>query len=429
MSRSPDSPPAPDAPPPLPGRTAAERNVVYVLMAVQFINILDFMMVMPLGPFFSAGLSIPNSQVGIIAGSYTAAAAVSGLAGSFFLDRFDRRKALGVAMLGLVLGTAAGGFATGLHSLMLARVIAGLFGGPATSLSFSIISDVVPAQRRGRAVGEVMSAFAIASIAGVPAGLWLAAFGGWRMPFFCIAGLGVPVVLGALSMLPPMRSHLDGVARAKRSSFLDLFRRPLVLSSYLMTAVAMAGGFVLIPNLPTYLQNNLGYPREQMWKLYLAAGVVSWLLSKFVVGRLVDRYGSFRVGTVGAVILIGVVYASFARPAPLLPILAIYMVFFFGMGFRNVSFNTLTTKVPSQQERARFQSIQSAVNHLATSGGTLLASRLLHDQPDGRVSGMSTVAYTFIGFHLVFPLLVWVVERGVNLQAAPVAPALAEPAA
>src|SRR5207244_5127541 len=110
-----------------------ERAVVLLVAAVQFVNILDFVMVMPMGPDFAAGLGIPASKLGLIGGSYTAAAAISGLAGSFFLDRFDRRPALGVAMLGLVAGTALGAAATGLPSLLAARVLAGLFGGPPPS--------------------------------------------------------------------------------------------------------------------------------------------------------------------------------------------------------------------------------------------------------------------------------------------------------
>src|SRR5205807_3894354 len=123
--------------------------MVLLLGAVQFVNVLDFVMVMPLGPDFAAALGIPTSKLGLIGGSYTAAAAVAGLAGSFFLDRFDRRSALGIAIFGLVCGTALGGFAHGLWTLVLARVCAGMFGGPATSLSISIVADAVPAERRG----------------------------------------------------------------------------------------------------------------------------------------------------------------------------------------------------------------------------------------------------------------------------------------
>src|SRR6185369_10529728 len=109
----------------------SERLIVFLVGAVQFVNILDFMMVMPLGPDFARALGIHTSNLGIVGGSYTAAAAIAGLVGALFLDRFDRRKALAVAMLGLVTGTAAGGFAVDLRSLVAARVLAGAFGGPA----------------------------------------------------------------------------------------------------------------------------------------------------------------------------------------------------------------------------------------------------------------------------------------------------------
>src|SRR3954466_9011556 len=110
-------------------QVASERKLIFLLSCVQFINIVDFMMVMPLGPDFARGLSIPLDRLGLVAGTYTAAAAVAGLVAAPFLDRFDRRRALFVAMLGLVTGTAAGGFATSLATMLLARVVAGAFGG------------------------------------------------------------------------------------------------------------------------------------------------------------------------------------------------------------------------------------------------------------------------------------------------------------
>src|SRR5688572_21003581 len=97
-------------------KRVSERWIIFLVGAVQFINILDFMMVMPLGPDFALALGIPESHLGWIGGSYTAAGAIAGIGGAFFLERFDRRKALTVAMLGLVLSTAAGGLATGMWS-------------------------------------------------------------------------------------------------------------------------------------------------------------------------------------------------------------------------------------------------------------------------------------------------------------------------
>ena len=231
-------------------REPKELTLVFLIAAVQFVNILDFVMVMPLGPDFAAALAIPLSTLGYIAGAYTFAAALAGLAGSLFLDRFDRRRALAVAMFGLVCGTALGGFAQPLSTLapflhlanllhqpaplvalMSARVIAGMFGGPATSIAISIIADKIPPERRGKAMGLVMGAFAVASVIGVPAGLKLARRGGWRLPFFGVAFIGAGIVaFSAVSLLPPLTGHLAAAHARNRFAFLQLFTRPLALT-------------------------------------------------------------------------------------------------------------------------------------------------------------------------------------------------------
>ena len=112
-------------------------------------------------------------------------------------------------------GTAAGALRARLASLVVARAIAGAFGGPATSIALSIVADVIPPARRGRAMGAVMGAFSAASVLGVPMGLRLAHWGGWRLPFIVVAGMGVVVgMLGVLKM-PSMRGHIVGRGSAR----------------------------------------------------------------------------------------------------------------------------------------------------------------------------------------------------------------------
>ena len=59
------------------GNVPGEWRVVILVTLIQFINIVDFMMVMPLGPDFARDLNIPMSDLGLIGGSYTFAAAAS----------------------------------------------------------------------------------------------------------------------------------------------------------------------------------------------------------------------------------------------------------------------------------------------------------------------------------------------------------------
>ena len=115
----------------------SERAIVSLIGAVQFVNVLDFMMIMPLGPDLGAALGIPASKLGLLSFGYAAAASVAGALGALILDRFDRRSALALTLLGLALGTMAGGLSIGMWTMLLSRVLAGLFGGPATSVAMT----------------------------------------------------------------------------------------------------------------------------------------------------------------------------------------------------------------------------------------------------------------------------------------------------
>jgi len=402
-----------------PRRAVSESWLVFLVGAVQFINIWDFVMVMPLGPDFARQLGIPLSMLGLVGGAYTAAAAVAGVAGATFLDRFDRRPALAVAMTGLVVGTLAGGCAWSFESLLAARFLAGAFGGPATSLSLSIIADTVPPERRGKAMGAVMGAFSVASVVGVPLSLQLSLWGGWRVPFLVVGGLGLAVTAAVAASLPSLRAHLArrqlGAARGQ-----SLFR-PLVLASFAMTAVTMASGFLVIPNISAYVQTNLGLPRNQLQWVYGIGGVVSFVTLR-LVGRLVDRFGSFVVGTAAALLLAAVFNEMFVNVPTGVPVMALAVSLFFALSARNVAYNTLASKVPEPPERARFMSFQSAVQHLASAVGASVSSRILFVQPDGRLGNVPTLGRMAIAVTLLLPVLLLVVERGVRRR--PTTPAV-----
>jgi predicted MFS family arabinose efflux permease len=391
----------------------SERRVVFLVGAVQFVNVLDFTMVMPLGPDFAHALGIPTSDLGKIVAGYGPAAAVSGLLGSFFLDRFDRRSVLAVAMLGLVLGTLFGGLAHDLPTLIAARVIAGLFGGPATSIAYAIIADVIPPARRGKAMGAVMGAFSVAQIVGVSAAVMVSSAWGWRMPFFIVAGIGLFVTLGAIFLLPPMRQHL-AKSEPKTATLRELAARPIVWISWAMTAILMASGFILIPNLPAYLLANLHYPRNHYQYLTAVGGVASFVTLR-LVGRLVDRTSSLRITLVSVPIGLAITYVYFVRPLAL-PVMLLYVSFMMALGARNVAYNALTSKVPRPYERARFLSIQSTVYHATAGLAAWFSTRLLRQLPDGRLQGISRVAIVSMALAMIFPFLVAIVETRVSRE-------------
>jgi predicted MFS family arabinose efflux permease len=412
-----------------------ERRLIFVLAVVQFVNILDFMMVMPLGPDLACSLGIPLSKLGVIGGSYTAAAALSGFACAFFLDRFDRRPALALSLFGLALGTFAGGFANGLGTLVGARVFAGAFGGPATAIAMSILADVVPVERRGRALGTVMMAFAVASVLGVPAGLELARLGGWHLPFFAVGALGLVATALAYVFVPSLTGHLARATDERRapvlSEFSAILRRSTTQLALLGSAVSNFGLFILIPNLAAFTQGNLGYPRNKLGLLYLAGGAASFVTLR-PFGRLVDRHGSFKVALAGTLLTIVVILAGFVFAWRWIPVPLIFLGFMVCNGLRNVSVQTLSTRVPTADERARFMSLQSMTQHMFSAFGAFASSQMLGQTGgEGGITpascgarervlpalvGIDRVAWVSIASMAVLPWIMLAIERQVNAR-------------
>lgn len=386
----------------------SERAVLLLLAAVQFVNIVDFMMVMPLGPDFARDLGIDTAKLGVIGGAYTASAAVAGVLGSTVLDRFDRRTALMVANIGLAFGTLMGAFATDLNSLLAARVLAGFFGGPATAVAYAIVTDLIPISRRGRAMGMIMGAFSIASVLGVPAGLELARFGGWRTPFVVLAAAGLLVAVVGRVLLPSLRGHLQRVGPALDMA--ALFSRPVVIGALVLNLLGHLARFSIIPFISPFVLINMGLPRSELGVLYMVGGVSS-LITLRVMGPLVDRLGVSRVfaaGSLGVVLTTGVAFV----PEPgWLPPLALFPLFMASTSAANVAQQTLCTAVPGPAERARYQSAQSALQHMGAALGASIGTAILSSDPEngGSLIGMPILAmFSMTICMLLPPLAVWV---------------------
>ena len=398
----------------------SERFIIFLVAAVQFVNILDFMMVMPLGPDFARALAIPTAKLGLVSGSYAASAAIAGFLGASVLDRFDRRKALAVAMAGLVLGTAAGAMAQGLTTMILARVVAGAFGGPATSLALSIVADVVPPARRGRAMSLVMGSFSIASIAGVPLGLQLSVWFGWRVPFLAVAGFGVVILVLALGRMPPLTGHIE---RGNKTKALDrmiaLWGDSTIRLALLANALVFLTAFIVIPNIAAHLQQNLGYPRPRLSPAYTVGGVVS-LFVLIAAGRAVDKRGPVFVSTLGTLIFAAALVFGFIVPNHFfhLPVFAMFALFMAAMSLRNISVGSLSTRVPRQHERAGYMSLQSMSQHLSSALGAIISSQLLHNTPDGKLAGIDRISTLSLVLALTLPPLLAVIVRRVNAREA-----------
>lgn len=398
----------------------SERAALLVLASVHFVNLLDFMMVMPMGPDFAGALGIPMSHLGIIGGSYTASATVVGIAGSLLLDKWERRSALTIAIVGLGLSTMTGALATGTASLVLARVAAGAFGGIAATLCFSIVADLVPEERRGRATAVVASGFSLSSIIGVPAGLELARRGGWRAPFLVVGVIALLLAALARVLLPKLRAHLD-----TREAPAPLPFDARMGWSFAAFGCSILGNFLLVPNLSAYLQFNMGFPREHMGLLYLGGGLAS-LATMRLAGIWTDRSRALWPVLAGTIIVSAALLLGAVLQPPFLAPVLFFSLFMSSNAARWVAVNALASRVPPPSARARYLSAQNAFTHAASAVAAFASAAFLTADASGRLAGMPTLAATAAVLGLGVPVAVWRLERLIPRRRAPHDPVPAE---
>jgi predicted MFS family arabinose efflux permease len=361
-----------------------ERVLLALLAIVQLTNIMDFMIVMPLGHQIMREFSISPRLFSLIVSSYTLSAGISGILAALWLDRFDRKTALLGLYAGFTLGTFLCGFATSYYSLLAARVLTGAFGGVLGALCYAIVGDVFPESRRGMATGVLMSGFAMASVAGVPFGLFLGNRFGWNAPFYLLGGLGLPVWVTALFVMPALRGHL---ARARRESggreLLIILTESNHLRAFALMASLMIGSFIVVPFLAPALIANSGVAEGDLFWIYVCGGACAFFSSP-VVGRLADRFGKLTVYRLSALIsIIPMVALTNLGRVPLVLALFTTTGMMVANSARMVPAMAMVTSSVVPWRRGGFMSVNAAVQHFSAGIGSFVGGMIVGRGHDG----------------------------------------------
>ncbi|OZI26302.1 MFS transporter [Bordetella genomosp. 9] len=370
-----------------PGR---ERTLLWLLALTQFTIVVDFMVMMPLGPQIMQAFTISPAAFAAAVSAYSWCAGISGLLAATYIDRFDRRKMLLVVYALFALSNLVCAMATNYHALLLSRAFAGLTGGVLGSLVLAIIGDVIPPQRRGAAMGVVMTSFSLAAVAGVPLGVVLGAHYGWSSPFFELVLLSAVIWAGAWKVVPRLTAHIRIPPVPLSRTLPDLWslmREPSHLRGFGLTAIVMGAHMMIVPFISPFLVGNLGVEPENISLIYMAGGAATFFTSR-AVGRLADRYGKRQVFRAAA--LASLVPALFITHLPQLPLWALILFFPFFLvtaNARMIPVQALLTTVPEAHRRGAFMSVNSAVQQIATGTGAWIGGLMLTTSPSGQISG------------------------------------------
>jgi predicted MFS family arabinose efflux permease len=388
---------------------ASERFLLWVLAAVQFTHIVDFMVMMPLGPQLTKLFGLTDARFGLLVSAYTLAAGASGLLGVFFIDRFERKRLMLFAYAGFGLSTLACGLAPTYGSLMLARIAAGACGGLLSASVQTIIADTVPFERRGRAMGIVMSAFSLSTVAGVPASLWLASHHGWNAPFVGIAIAALLVWAGAAAAVPRIDGHLRAhERRSPAQTMAAVLREPNHLRAFALSSTMLMSSFCIIPYITIYTTTNVGMTMEQIPLIYLVGGVATFFSSR-LWGWAADRYGKVAVFRVLAVLALAPMLTLTHLPVvPLALVLVVTTLFFVLVSGRMVPGMALIASASAPQSRGAFMSLNGAVQSAAMGVASYVGGLLISRTVDGQVAGYGNTGWLALACTLA---AFWLVAR------------------
>lgn len=379
-----------------------ERYLLLTLAGIQFSHILDFMIMMPLGPVLIKAFGIGTHEFGLLVASYSFSAALSGLFAATFIDRFERKRLL-LFIFGLFgLATLACGLAPGYATLLIARGMAGTFGGVMGAMVQTIVGDVIPFARRAKASGIVSTAFSLSTVAGVPLSLWLANHFQWRAPFILIAVLTVLFIIVGAHILPELRYHISDKKRAHPlSAMFEVLRDRNHLSALLFSALLIFSGFTVIPYITIYAVGNVGIQLHEIPFIYLAGGAAT-LFTARRIGHWADLRGKIKIYRLVAVAaLLPLFVVTHIGTSPLWLWLVCTTAFFVLVSGRMIPAMAIITSAAQPKLRGTFMSLNATVQSLAMGLATTLAGFIVTQNSSGQIVDYGLVGYIAIAGNIL----------------------------
>ncbi len=372
-----------------------ERLLLFVLACIQFTHMMDFMIMLPLSDTLMESFNLNPLEFSWIVSSYTFGAGISSFFAAFFIDRLDRRKALLYVYVGFIIGNMACAVSDSYVLLMVARSVSGIFGGVMGALLMAIIGDAISADKRSTAMGYVIGAFSIASVFGVPFGLFIAQKFNWQAPFWFLTVISLFVFYGIYRFVPPISGHVEKARQNKSYQFIiSIFKDKNKQRALIFSALLMLGQFTIIPYLARYMVRNVGFEKADLSWIYLIGGALTIFSSPFF-GKMADRRGKLKIYSIfGLVNIIPILIITNLTPVPIWIALCVTGLFFVTSNARFVPAQALITSVVKPEERGAFMSVNSSVQSITNGIAPLIAGMLVTEAAISK----QMIGYEYAGY-------------------------------
>lgn len=276
-----------------------------VLIAVNFVDMLGFMMVLPLLPFYALKLRATAETIGWLIASFSIAQLLAAPLWGRVSDRYGRRPALLIGLSASAVAYLVFGLASSVWLLFLSRLVQGA-GGGTTGVAQAYVADTVEPADRARALGWLSAATSAGVMVGPAIGSFAAHFG-QAAPGMLAAALCLINVFFAWRWLPESYQKRTGeAARARRPPWHPAWlalRHPGTAIGRLLWiyGVGMLAFASMTSVLALYLGAEFGITEKTIGYIFLYVGILSFVMRSLLLGPIVDRIGetwAMRIGTV-----------------------------------------------------------------------------------------------------------------------------------
>lgn len=201
--------------------TTTQRSVratLWILLIVYIFNFIDRQIVNILAEPIALDLGLSDTQIGLMTGlAFALFYTALGLPIARYADRptTNRPRLIAIALATWSAMTALCGMANNFVQLLLARIGVGVGEAGCTPPAHSLISDIVPAERRSSALAFYALGIPIGTLLGMMIGGFLADWVGWRRAFLIVGLPGIALALVVHFMLRDPRQRLAGADEAQ----------------------------------------------------------------------------------------------------------------------------------------------------------------------------------------------------------------------
>ncbi|MFC4909087.1 MFS transporter [Actinomadura gamaensis] len=349
-----------------------------VVAAGTFTIVTTEMLPVGLLPPMARDLGVPEGAAGLAVTLPGVVAAVAALAVALGAGRLDRRVLL-CSLAGLVAAAnAVSAVAPSLQALLAARVLVGIAIGGFWAIAAGLAPRLVEPRRVGTATAVIFGGIAVASVAGVPAGAFIAQLAGWRASFAVMAVLALAVLVLMAVTLPP----LPATTPFRPGDLPAVLRLPAMRAGLALTGLIVVGHFAAYTYVRPVLEQLGGVRPALIGPMLLAYGLAG-IAGNFLAGRTAVRDPRRTLlAQAVAIALVTAVLAATSLP-PLLPLL----VWGVAYGGVSVSLQTLLSSERDAPPEAA-SSLLSCSFNASIALGALVGGRLT-DGP-----GLTALLYT-----------------------------------